>query len=231
MRTLLICLVAFLAAAALARPPVESDVLFKDSTAITCWNQSFKDFRTRQAESRLLISSNKTLRAYARTTAEAKGTDERGTEQCTNNSSLLVSHRNAQFKEVFVRPPSEDLGGNGIILVDWSADSRYLLAQVISFPYYSDYWEHSLVIYSAENGQVKELELNALISAEAPMCGVDGQAVGFSSDGHVLFLVVPNEMNGCVDEPTYFAIDWQNGTAKQLYHKPKVRIHASWGRR
>jgi|SRR5208282_3152308 len=191
---------------------------------LTCWNKEFKDYKSRAVRSRKLVAPDGISRAYVR--VDARATDNSGAEagNCENRSALFVaSAAGSDFQAVFVKEavPSGPQG-NGIQLVDWSADSRFLLADLLTWYYYSEGWEHNILIFSSKTRAVTVISLNSLFSkALKKDCQVDGQFRGFLKNGNLVFESRPfpvdeGETEPCDSRPVTWAVNWETGQVSEL---------------
>lgn len=163
-----------------------------DATAfVTCWNKAFKDYHTRTALSADYVAPDGHSRAYASVRAKAVGGNSED-QQCENKSSLFVSD-GTKSQTVLTQSASDKAGqGNGIQIIDWSADSKQLLADATTWHYYSEDMKHHVIVYDMSKGTLQNLDLDKLFSEHAKQgCEIDGRILGFGSDGDVVLEVWP----------------------------------------
>lgn len=89
---------------------------------------------TRHVRSSVISSPDLKSSAYTETTAEQPKVG-----QCVNESRLYIKFEGqSNFRLVVLQSPEEQNLGNKFILIDWSADSRYVLFERMLFQYGSD---------------------------------------------------------------------------------------------
>ncbi len=157
------------------------------------------------------------------------GKDQHGFESCENYSTLFVSKDPAKrFENVFVaRPVKGGPQGNGLQLIDWSPNSGYLLADLLTWWYASEGWVHNVAVYSVQGGSVAKLDLNSAFSRHVKkQCSMDGKLLGFLQDGRVVFQAwgVPDEEGeSCVSRKSLWAVDWKTATLRELPEGFRIR--------
>lgn len=199
---------------------------------LSCWDDRFQNYKSRSLQSPQLVAPDGLHRAYVVVEAQAKGKDSHGGDICQNRSILYVSNSGGrEFDSVLTEVAAgTGSGGNGIQLIDWSADSAHLLADLITWRYYSEGWEHLLMLYSVREHSVVRLDLNLILShALGKICLVDGQAKGFLEDSQLAFEAwgVPDEEgDSCVQKRELWAIDWKKSAARKASADAAVKTHS-----
>jgi len=204
-------------------------VLAENTAWVSCWDFEGHAYESRAVRSVELVSPEGLNRVYVIAEARAIGKDQRGLESCENRTRLFISRRGAaSFSTVFVANAVKDgPQGNGLQLIDWSADSRYVLGDLITWRYFSEGWAHNALLYSVQNDAVVKLDLNSLFTLHAKKdCTVDGKLLGFLRDGRLAFRAwgVPDEEGeSCVSRASLWAIDWKASTLNQISSSAVIR--------
>lgn len=136
----------------------------------------------------LMISHDGLYQSYVQVTVELPDADHKDEYDCRNHSTLVVGNsKNGQFKSVLdVTGLDDATRGNGLQLVDWSRDSELLLADLFTWNYGSEGWQHNVVLYSPRTGILKQKSLSAVFTKlRRTDCTFDGEIMGFLPDGRV----------------------------------------------
>jgi len=204
---------------------------------LTCWDENSKNYGSRSARGPVLISPNGLHEAYAKAEAFAqRSADSGGQETCKNKSTLFVGRGGkAQFDSVYVyQGATGEAQGNGIQLIDWSADSRILVADLLTWYYFSEGWEHNILTYSTRTGSVEKKSLNELFSAALHKdCHVEAQLKGFLRDGRVALRVIPldeEEGPSCVDQEGMWALDISSFKVSPLAQPEPIKQNGRFGK-
>jgi hypothetical protein len=202
-----------------------------DTTAsVSCWNEVFKDYHTRFARSKDYVAPDSHLRAYATVRAKAVAANSEE-QQCENESALFVANGKAA-RAVLTQSASDTAGqGNGIQIIDWSADSKQLLADAMTWHYFSEDLKHHAIVYNVSSGSLQRLDLDKLFSEYAKQdCEIDGRIRGFASDGSVVLEVWPiDEVYGessCVKRRSIWQLKPSSHQLTQLPSKFKLKRNA-----
>jgi hypothetical protein len=135
-----------------------------------------------------MISGDGLRAAYAEVTVELPDANHKDEYDCRNRSTLfLVNVKNGQFKSVLdVAGADDSTRGSGFQLIDWSSDSELLLADLLTWNYGSEGWEHHVVLYSTRTGILKQQSLTAAFAKLWHTgCTFDGEVMGFLADGRI----------------------------------------------
>jgi hypothetical protein len=109
----------------------------------TCWEEKTKKYGSRSIQGTVFVSPNGLQRAYVNVDTQALGKDPGGQEDCQNRSALFVAKDGKEhFDSVFTYQGEKGEKGNGIQLIDWSPDSKVLVADLLTWYYFSEGWEH-----------------------------------------------------------------------------------------
>jgi hypothetical protein len=153
-----------------------------DTSFVTCFKEPVG---SRLARGPVLISPDGRFRAYTEVEARAvKAGDE---VQCVNRSRLYVGVESQPYENVFMEEPRIYMQGNTLTLVDWSADSRYLLMQLFDFQYASDAASPRMLLYDTRN----QYFLSPLVDDTFgrlfnKTCNVRADPLGFSPQGTIV---------------------------------------------
>lgn len=190
----LLCLAcAPLAERALAQgpEPLQPRVVISETATATCYEEN----SSRVAGSMLvrrptLLSPDGHNEAYAENAAVAHGP----LGQCANTAKLFVRQPgNKEFRLIYHQEPSEYELFNDIEIVDWSPDSRYLLAELALGQWGSDFGGSTPLLYDARNGAVTperwlDEEFNRYFGRT---CSYVVKSLGFAPSGNVVLRVRP----------------------------------------
>jgi len=202
---------------------------------VTCWNEDFKDYRTRRVESRVLYSPDEQYRALARVDAKAISKPPEGLGDCDNTSQILIARKGqTEYRSVFTQIPVEGgLRGNGIQLIDWSPDSRHLLAHLRTWMYFTEGWSQHLVIYTPHSDQIRLESLDEVFSKYiAKDCLVEARLRGFSSNNTIVLEARPvpfGEEPACLGKRGVWVYDLTSGELKAVSGKVKVKKFGRFG--
>ncbi|MGH9533029.1 MAG: hypothetical protein ACRD2Q_11610 [Terriglobales bacterium] len=188
------------------------------------------------ARSKPLLSPDRRYRAFADVVAKATHTSPgqagRETQDCENVSRLLVGERGNEARGVFEQKPSGNLKGNTLVIVDWSRDSRFLLAQLSQWVYESHGWSNEVVLYDTQEKKVIHLDLNEVFGKSLGKdCAAYGEVLGFSEDSQIVFKAHPAadeidaELNGpfCVKREGLWLVHPQTRKIQRLSPSFKVK--------
>ncbi|MFQ5817356.1 MAG: hypothetical protein ACE5H2_05280 [Terriglobia bacterium] len=90
------------------------------------------------------------------------------------------------FKLVYMQEPTR-WEGNGIAVVDWSADGRKLLVQIMRWPYESDVADFDILLYNSSFATFTKPDHNQIFGKHlGKECFLRIRVLGFASDGKVL---------------------------------------------
>lgn len=194
----------------------------------TCWEEKTKKYGSRSIQGTVFVSPNGLQQAYVEVELQALRKNSGGQEGCQNRSTLFVARDGKErFDSVFVYQGEEEEKGNGIQLVDWSTDSNVLVADLLTWYYFSEGWEHNILVYSARTGAVQKKSLEALFSTALHKdCVVDAQLRGFLQDGRVAVRVLPvdeSEGPSCFTRESLWAIDISSFSISPLTRNEDIK--------
>jgi len=195
---------------------------------LTCWDEKTKKYASRSVHGAVLASPDGSQQAYVKVDAQALGKDSSGQEGCQNRSALLIA-RGAKdhFDSVFSYQGEKEEKGNGIQLIDWSPDSKVLVADLLTWYYFSEGWEHNIIVYSTQTGTVQKKSLETLFSAALHKdCGLEARLMGFLRDGRVAVMARPldeEEGPSCVKQDSIWAIDTSNFKVSALTKPEEIK--------
>jgi len=194
----------------------------------TCWEEKTKKYGSRSIQWTVFVSPNGLQRAYVNVDTQALGKDPGGQEDCQNRSALFVAKDGKEhFDSVFTYRGEKGEKGNGIQLIDWSPDSKVLVADLLTWYYFSEGWEHHILVYSAQTGAIQRRSLETLFSrALHKDCGVEAAIKGFLRDGRAAVRVLPfdeEEGPSCVPKESLWAIDISTFKISLLTEKEEIK--------
>jgi len=130
------------------------------------------------ATSPILVSPDGANQSFARVTASG----------CKNESKIFLRDRRfGDYKQIFLQEPKEEMLGNGVRLVDWSPDGRYLLIEEILWQYGSDAdVDKKVLLYDARKGKFVQPDFNVVLKGLPKGCYADVRARGFSFDQKIM---------------------------------------------
>jgi hypothetical protein len=194
----------------------------------TCWEEKTKKYGSQSIQGTVFVSSDGLQQAYVKIDTKALGKDSGGIEGCQNRSALFVAKDGQKhFDSVLTYQGEKGETGNGIQLIDWSPDSKLLVADLLTWYYFSEGWEHHLLVYSAQTGVVQKESLEDLFSrAFHKDCGLEAQIKGFLQDGRVAVKAWPlddEEGPSCVPKDSLWAIDISTFKISPLTGKETIK--------
>jgi hypothetical protein len=148
-----------------------------------------------------------------------------------HHARLLVAPSRSRFETVVDQRPQPPATGNGLQLVDWSPDSRFILVQLMEWVYRSESWSSTLILYDTKTRARLRLTLNDVFSAAMKKeCALDGTAAGFTRDNKIVFYAKPvdEEFAGasCVAAPSGWIVDPRSRAVAPL---PSDYMYEYWG--
>jgi hypothetical protein len=194
----------------------------------TCWEEKTKKYGSQSIQGTIFVSPDGLQQAYVKIDTKALGKDSSGQESCQNRSALFVAKDGQEhFDSVFTYQREKGETGNGIQLIDWSPDSKVLVADLLTWYYSSEGWEHHMLVYSAQTGVVQKKSLEDLFSrALHKDCGLEAQIKGFLLDGRVAVKARPldeEEGPSCVSKDSLWAIDISTFKISPLTGKEAIK--------
>lgn len=167
------------------------------SSRATCFDESSgKLVGPAKARTFVLSSPDGNYRAYAETEAVTrKVTTDAGEQlECENTSTLFVAGPGGQkYRPVLVLPPSPELLGNSIDLIDWSPVGHRLLIGQGLWQYGSDFGATIVQTYDADSETLsnKFLVDDAFSKYAGKQCVSVFQPAGFALNGEVIVTAGP----------------------------------------
>lgn len=184
--------------------------------------------KSASAQGREFSAPDKAHKAYVKVEASVRKNSDGG-NACFNQTTLLAKKDPASpFESVFSFAGGKDTGfGNGIQLVDWSADSTILAADLITWWYNSEGWEHTILVYTPRTQSVRQKPLRELFSGTLQKeCGVEAQLAGFMQDGRLAVRALPipeEEGSSCVTAESWWAVELNDFKLYRLATSPRVQ--------
>lgn len=195
---------------------------------------------SRFARSRLLISGDGTNRAYAEVKALWKP-DPDHSGDCENTTKVVVKTRtHPRFEAVFTQRPHGNLAGSSVQLIDWSPDSRLLVAHLITWVYESEGWSNEMLLYDAQSGHLARVDLSRIFSKHLKRsCAAYGAILGFDPNSRVVFEAQPatdptdEEVNGpfCGKKRSRWLIDPKTDVMTRLPTQYKTPRYGHFAKR
>jgi hypothetical protein len=189
----------------------------------SCWNEDWKDFKTRQTLKKQASPDGK-LVAVAIVIATA--TAGASSEHCESESELQIQTREGHTVQSFLQRPGPEGNGNNVELIAWSADSRYLLAEMNRWVWASEGWSHDVLIYDLKLNQIRRIDLEEVFARSLKKdCELHGQLIGFAG-GRVLIEAWPlsndaYEETPCAERRSLWELDLHSGTVIPRLAKSK----------
>src|ERR687888_1092140 len=174
-----------------ANPSAQGPVNASDTSHVTCGDSPAS---SRTVRGDVFVSPDGKHRAYAEVEARSVRPSSVGYSGplCVNNSRLLVGSGASDFSVVFLEEPTDLEAGNSLRVVDWSADSRRLLFELVQWQYDSPGVSRTPIIYDANYGVFQQPELNQVFSRHFGLeCSLDFHVLGFSPDSKVVIETQP----------------------------------------
>jgi len=177
----------------------------------------------------ILLSPDRQNQAYAEIAAVAHGP----LGQCANTTKLFVRRRgNKEFHLVYRQDPSEYELFNDIKIVDWSPDSRYLLAELGIGQWGSDFGGSTHLLYDAKSGAITPEEWLTKPFARhfGRKCLDLIESKGFADSGCVVLRIRPVkdeegilDPESCVKKEQFLLIDPATHAISSLAGKYSVK--------
>jgi len=207
-----------------------------DATLVTCGDKPPLASRTVKGD--VLVAPDGKHRAYSEVEASAlypQRPSGYGGPLCINNSRLYVSSEAGDFKLRFLQEPADVETGNSLRLIDWSSDSRRLLAELTEWQYEQPGVTHSVLIYDSRNGTFQQPDFAHLLARLYQReCAFNFRVLGFASQGTVALEASPltpeeEEVAGissCAKKRTYFEMDRATEAMISVPELPKLQHNA-----
>ncbi len=194
-----------------------------DTSFVSCYGKTGRLVGSRFARSSVLVSPDGRRRAYAEVEAVVPRAFWKKRQQaalaCANTTKLFVAGTEPSlFGLVFLQVPTVDEPGNGIELVDWSRDGRYLLMSLTPWGHESDSVAFNILLYDAEYEIFLQPDHDLLFSQHfGKKCSVELKARGFFSGGSSPIveawdapIELPPDQEPCLRKQGLWLLDWRN---------------------
>jgi hypothetical protein len=207
-----------------------------DALLVTCGDKPPLASRTVKGDA--LVAPDGKHRAYAEVEATALSAQRANGYTgplCINNSRLFVSSEASDFKLRFLQEPADVETGNALRLVDWSSDSRRLLAELAEWQYEQPGVTHSILIYDSRYGTFQQPDLLRLLAKLYNReCALNFHVVGFASQGAIVLEAEPltpeeeevSGMSSCAKKRTYFEMERATESLISVPELPKLQHNA-----
>lgn len=208
----------------------------QDPTLVTCGPHPPLTSRTVRGDT--LVSPDGKHRAYAEVEAVALNPQRPpgySGPLCVNNSRLYLAPDNGEFRVRFLQEPADVENGNSLRLLDWSADSRRLLAELAEWQYEQPVVTRSALLYDTRYGTFQQPDLaQALAKAYGHECLFDVRVLGFDAQGGIALEAQPlspeeEEILGlpsCSKKKAYYAMDRATEALVSVPELPKLQHNA-----
>lgn len=217
-------------------PAPENTPKATDPSLVTCGDHP--PYTSRAVKSDSLISPDGKHKAYVEVEATALNQQRPSGYSgplCINNSRLFIAGDNGDFNLRFMQEPADVENGNSLRLIDWSSDSRRLLAELAEWQYEQPGVVHSILLYDSRYGTFQQPEFPHLLAKTYDHdCSLDVRVLGFGLQGKVVLEgnpLTPEEeeiqgVSSCVKKRTYFELDRATETLVSVPEMPKVQHNA-----
>lgn len=202
---------------------------------ITCGEKP--PFTSHTAKSNILVAPDQKHRAYVEVEAAALHPQRPAGYTgplCVNNSRLFTADA-GDFKLRFLQEPADVESGNSLRLVDWSADSRRLLAELAEWQYDQPGATRSVLLYDSRYGTFQQPDLaRALAKAYGHDCSFNFRVMGFGAQGAIVLEgepLSPEEeevlgVSSCAKKRTFFELDRATENMVSVPELPKLQRNA-----
>jgi len=229
------CLLSALGIAQTAAPAPQNTPKSSDPELITCGEKPPLASRTERSST--LIAPDQKHRAYAEVDATALYPQRPigySGPLCVNNSKLFVADT-GEFKPRFLQEPADVENGNSLRLIDWSADSRRLLAEIAEWQYEQPGVNRSVLVFDSRFGTFQQPDLaRSFAKTYGHDCSMNLRVVGFGAQGQIVLEAQPltpeeEEVSGtssCAKKRTFFELDRATENLVSVPEMPKVQHNA-----
>ncbi len=203
---------------------------------VTCGKKP--PFASRTARGNTLVAPDQKHRAYAEVEATAlyaQRPSGYAGPLCINNSRLFVAPNTGEFKLKFLQEPADVENGNFLRLIDWSSDSRRLLAEVTEWQYEQPGSNRSVLLYDSRIGSFQQPDLQrSFAKTYGHECSMNLRVLGFGAQGAIVLEGQPltpeeEEVSGtssCAKKRTFFELDRTTENLVSVPEMPKVQHNA-----
>lgn len=198
------------------------DKALAQTSSVSCLDENGNMIGRRRERSAVLVSPDRRMRAHVEVVVSVNRKED--FPICTNSSAVYVARDTEGFQLIHLETPTLDEPGNGIELVDWSADSRYLLCSVFSWAYETDAADFKLLVFDSQLGIFIRPNHNNLFSQQlGKKCTIEVWGIGFTSDNRVVFRASDHVELGsedlssqCVGDTGLWQLDWRKSKVQRL---------------
>jgi hypothetical protein len=202
---------------------------------VTCGEKP--PFASHTTRGNTLVASDQKHRAYAEVEATALYAQRPSGYSgplCINYSRLFVTS-DAEFKLRFLQEPADVENGNFLQLIDWSSDSRRLLAEVTEWQYEQPGASRSVLVYDSRFGTFQQPDLaRSLAKTYGHDCSMNLRVLGFGMQGAIVIEGQPltpeeEEVSGtssCAKKRTFFELDRTTESMVSVPELPKTQHNA-----
>ena len=234
----LLSAVSFSAWAQTTTQPTAPESTFKSTSEVRVTCGEKPPLMSHTLRSDMLVSPDGKHRAYAEveaTALQAQRSAGYTGPLCVNNSRLFVGAESGEFKIRFLQEPADVENGNSLRLLDWSADSRRLLAELAEWQYEQPGATHNILVYDTRYGTFQQPDLgHALAKTYDHECSFDFRVLGFGSQGSIVLEAQPLSpeeeeilgLQSCSRKKTYFEMDRTTENLVSVPELPKLQHNA-----
>jgi hypothetical protein len=208
----------------------------EDPELVTCGEKP--PFTSRTVRGNVLAAPDQKHRAYTEVEATAlypQRPSGYAGPLCVNNSRLFVAGDTGEFKLRFLQEPADVENGNWLRLIDWSADSRRLLAEISQWQYEQPGVNRGVLVFDSRIGTFQQPDLaRALAKTYGHECSMNLRVLGFGTQGAIVLEAQPQtpeeeEVSGvsnCAKKRTFFEMDRATENLVSVPEMPKVQHNA-----
>jgi len=217
-------------------PAPENTPKGTDPALVTCGEHP--PLTSRSVRSDTLVSPDGKHRAYAEVDATALHSHRPSGytgPMCVNNSRLFIAGEKDDFRVGFLQEPEDVETGNSLRLLDWSSDSRRLLAELAGWQYEQPGATHNVLLFDTRYGTFQQPDLaRALAKAYGHECSLDFRVLGFSGKGTILLEAQPLSpeeeevlgVSSCTKKKGYFEMDRATEDLVSIPELPQIQHNA-----
>ena len=229
------CLLSALGIAQTSVPAPENTPKASAPELVTCGEKPPLSSRT--ARSSTLVAPDQKHRAYSEVDATAlypQRPSGYSGPLCVNTSRLFVADT-GDFKLRFLQEPADVENGNSLRLVDWSADGRRLLAEIMEWQYEQPGVNRSVLVFDSRIGTFQQPDLpHSLAKTYGHDCSMNLRVLGFGAQEAIVLEAQPlspeeEEVSGsssCAKKRTFFELDRTTENLVSVPEMPKVQHNA-----